>query len=156
MTTIDVTPISGMVFTHPDTGEEYGVVRLISSQPIVVPDDGTWIAIAEDESGNEFRFSNGAGIAFWDHETDEQICLAATWEAFCAGCGPPSTVELDSSQIKAVWVDPELARKLGRQVPPDGWVMKPDEGATPSFGSGGGSSSFAPALANRALGRHEG
>jgi hypothetical protein len=130
--TVDPTPISGKVFTHPLTGVEYGVIRLVSSLPVAVPDNGTWIAIAEDGSGNEFRFSHGAGIAFWDHETDEQIPLAATWETFCAGCGAPSPVTLDPSQVKSVWVDPEFARKLGMQVPPDGWVKRSDEGATPS------------------------
>ena len=132
MMTIDPAPISGMVFTHSVTGQEYGVIRLIASQPLVVPESGTWITIAEDESGNEFRFADGVGIAFWDHETYEQIPLAPSWEIFRAGCAPPSPVELDPSQVRSVWVDPELARKLGRQVLPDGWVKKPDEDAAPS------------------------
>ena len=115
--------VTGLAFTHPETGCEYGVIRRIEGKPSVTVEGFT--SFAEDECGNTFVQAHDSSIHFWDHEADELIRLAPDWKAFVANCQQPRQVDLDSAQVKSAWIDPEFAKKLGIQAPPDGWRKKP-------------------------------
>lgn len=87
------------------------------------PRDG-WSVVATDDCGNLFLLSKDGGVAFWDHETDEVVDLAENWAAFARGCGAPTEVSLDPSQVKSVWIHPEFAKQHGIEVPEDGWKKR--------------------------------
>jgi hypothetical protein len=123
--TVDPKPLSGLVYTHPGTGDAYGTIRPLSPKTVILPEPGHWVTFAEDDCGNHFRVSSAGAVLFWDHETNEETPLAATWDRFCAGCAAATPVNLDPSQVKSVWLDPSLAKKLGKDVPSDGWVKRP-------------------------------
>jgi hypothetical protein len=119
----DLEPVIGLTFTHPETGCEYGAIRrLHGKSPVSVVG---FTPFAEDECGNAFVRANDSSVHFWDHETDELTRLALDWKSFIANCEEPRQVELDPSQVKSAWIDPEFAKQLGIQVPPDGWKKKP-------------------------------
>lgn len=102
-------PIFGKVFRTKD-GSEYGIIRK-TKEPF--PEElSKSDLIAEDECGNYFIQENFE-VHFWDHETSESTVLAHSIKEFIAGCVYPSEVELESGQVKSVWVDPEFAKKFG-------------------------------------------
>jgi hypothetical protein len=117
--------VLGKVFVHPATKEEYGPIRLPQGSKRFSRLDGTsFEAFAEDCCGNHFTVKKDGGMWFWDHETDDLICLASSVPKFVIHCENPSTVELSQNQVKSVWIDPEFAKSIGRKAPKDGWVKK--------------------------------
>ena len=118
----DLRRVLGLVFTHPESGSEYGAIRRFDGEPAIRAAGFT--PIAEDECGNAFVEAPDRSIHFWDHETDEVTRLAPDFDSFIAGCDKQKPIELDPSQVKSVWIDPEFAKKHGIQVPPDGWKKK--------------------------------
>lgn len=90
--------VKGLVFTAPDTGEEYGTIRPreIGLSPEGFPIE-KWTPIALDDCGNVFAFSRDGSIAFWDHETDEITVLADSFGTFASHCAEMDDVELDRS-----------------------------------------------------------
>jgi hypothetical protein len=126
MTTYDLAGLDGLVFVHPQSGEEFGLIRAFTG---VLPEffPSAYRPVAEDESGNCFVASAEGSILFWDHETGDLTPLAPSWDAFRADCGPPRPVPpLDPARVRSVWVDPSFAKTLGIDVPPDGWVKRKD------------------------------
>lgn len=119
----DLKQVAGLVFTHPATGEEYGIIRQIQGKAAASIAGQT--PFAEDGCGNEFVQAQDSSIHFWDHETEELTRLASDWDSFVANCEKPKPVELDLAQVKSAWIDPEFAKQLGIKVPPDGWKKKP-------------------------------
>jgi cell wall assembly regulator SMI1 len=73
------------------------------------------IPIARDDCGNAVILDpeDGGSVFFWDHEIpDDQIKLASGIDEFLELLAPPDDeIELDESQVKRVWTDPEFARK---------------------------------------------
>ena len=74
------------------------------------------IPIAWDDCGNAVILDSedGGSVLFWDHELPEdQIKLASGIDEFLELLAPPDDdeIELDESQVKRVWIDPEFARK---------------------------------------------
>ena len=63
-------------------------------------------------------------MLFWDHETDDSVRLTDSVTEFVSHCAEPPPVELDAKPVQAVWIDPEFAKSIGKQVPNDGWVKK--------------------------------
>jgi len=119
---IDLEQVIGLTFKHPETGCEYGVIRRMTGKP--TPPFVGYTPFAEDECGNAFVEANDSSISFWDHETDDLTRLAPDWKSFVANCQEPTQVDLDPAQVKSAWIDPEFAKELGLQVPPDGWQKK--------------------------------
>ena len=115
----------GLVYVRPDTGEEFGLIRKICGAVPEFSPDGTPFAI--DECGNFFILLASGEIAFWDHETNQVTILAADWDQFAANCTKPRPAELDPERVRSAWIDPDLARSLGRDVPEDGWIKRPQE-----------------------------
>jgi hypothetical protein len=106
--------IVGKDFTTTKSAETYGTIRAFDSNPAAHPASAVgYVPFAEDECGNAFVQAPDGGIWFWDHETDQVTLLAADWSAFVGRCHAPIPVELDPSQVKSVWVDPEFAKKFG-------------------------------------------
>ena len=121
----DIESLTGLVFTHPATGEEFGRIRpgeIDQHHPAL---RAHWTPVAIDDCGNAFVVSPEGGVAFWDHETDEIIELAADWAAFVRGCAEAKPVELDPSKVKSAWIDPSFAKKHGIDVDKHEWKKKP-------------------------------
>jgi hypothetical protein len=116
--------VGGKVFIHPISREVYGPIRL-SAQSQLSTLDGTLLdVLGEDSCGNCFAAAKNGAVQFWDHETDHVVRLADSVTEFVAHCAEPPPVELDPKQVKAVWMDPEFAKSIGKRVPKDGWVKK--------------------------------
>jgi hypothetical protein len=127
--------VVGKVFIRPGGGEEYGPIRLPrqGARCFSRLDGSSFEALAEDSCGNFFTAMEDGGIWFWDHETDDLICLAGSVSEFVKGCEnrlpvESSPVELDEKQVKSVWIDPKFAKSIGKTVPKDGWVKKSTKG----------------------------
>ena len=120
----NVSPVDGLDYTHPSSGEVFGTIRL-DDTPRHLPIAGNYLAFADDSCGNAFAISPDSRIWFWDHETDELTCLADSWDQFVAGCHEPELTELPPHEVKSVWIDPEFAKQHGIDVPPDGWKKRP-------------------------------
>jgi hypothetical protein len=122
--------VLGKVFIHPATKEEYGPIRLPRqhAKRFSRSDGSSFEAIAEDSSGNYFTAMEDGAVWFWDHETDDLICLVSSVSEFVNHCENPSPVKLDLKQVKSAWIDPEFAKSIGKIVPKDGWVKKPSKG----------------------------
>ena len=121
--------VSGKVFLHPVTKVEYGKIRIPPTPTTFSTlDDTSYDALAEDEGGNYFTKTEDGAVWFWDHETDELICLAGSVSEFISHCTEPQPVELDPDRVKSVWINPKFAKSLGMKVPVDGWVKKPSKG----------------------------
>jgi hypothetical protein len=123
----DFVALAGLVFTEPTSGTDYGRIRPVDPSSVEADDGTVWLVLAEDEAGNAFLADPNGRIAFWDHETDDLVELASSFQAFADGCSEPSPVELDPKQVKSVWIDPAFAKELGIDVPADGWKKKPEE-----------------------------
>ncbi len=121
----DIESITGLIFTHTDTGEEFGCIRPRVDAPDHPARRTRWEPIAEDDCGNAFIVSPDGAVAFWDHETDDIIPLAADWPTFVRGCAVGKPVILDPSKIKSVWIDPSFAKEHGIDVDNDGWKKSP-------------------------------
>jgi hypothetical protein len=121
----DTESIHGLVFTHPETGEQYGTICTCESPQDHPATRTEWAAVAEDDCGNAFVVSRDGRVAFWDHETDEITELAPNWASFAERCTILKPVELDPSQVKSVWIDPAFAKEHGIDVPKDGWKKEP-------------------------------
>jgi hypothetical protein len=122
--------VVGKVFIRPAGGEEYGPIRVLRqrSKRFSRLDGSSCEALAEDSCGNYFTEMEDGGIWFWDHETDELICLANSVSEFVKHCANPSPVKLDAKQVKSLWIDPKFAKSIGKTVPRDGWVKKGTKG----------------------------
>lgn len=119
--------VVGKVFIGPAVKkEEYGPIRLLrqGAKRFSRLDGSSFEALAEDSCGNYFTAIEDGGIWFWNHETDDLICLAGSVSEFVKRCENPSPVKLDPKQVKSVWIDPQFAKSIGRTVPKDGWVKK--------------------------------
>ena len=118
--------IVGKVFLHPVTKESYGgVIRLPRVPSTFTNLDGLMFDIlVEDGCGNCFTTALDGAVWFWDHETDDLARVASSVSEFISRCVDPEPVELDPNQVEAVWIDPEFAKSIGKQVPKDGWVKK--------------------------------
>lgn len=115
----DVEALRDLVFTHPETEEEYGTIRpceVGTDHPAAI--DGAEV-FADDDCGNVFLLLPNGVVVFWDHETDETTELARDWNAFSQGCKQSGPVELDESDVLEVWIDPEFSKEHGVDVPPD-------------------------------------
>jgi hypothetical protein len=111
--TNDLQSVFGLVFKAA-SGSELGVIRPFGGDPATHPAASLGAApFAEDGCGNAFVQMPDGRIQFWDHEADEMTRLADDWPAFVQGCAPPKPAELDPSQVKSVWIDPEFAKKFG-------------------------------------------
>lgn len=68
--------------------------------------------IAEDDCGNYFALCDNGGwqVVFWDHETEEEIALASSFDEFVDRLRPfdPGSVKLAPGQVIGAWVDPSL------------------------------------------------
>jgi hypothetical protein len=115
----------GKEFNSKLTGGGYGIFRKCGG---ALPSDfsitkfGT--PFAEDGSGNLFTQTQNGSICFWDHETDDLTVIASSWEEFASGCVEPKAVKLKPGQVKSAWMNPEFAKKMGIEVPKDGWIKK--------------------------------
>jgi len=121
----EIDRLVGLVFTHPETREEYGTIRPRKPGRARLADGTNWTPIADDDCGNAFLLSPEGVVAFWDHETDEILEIASTWPGFVAGCAEPKLVELDPSKVKSVWIAPSFAKEHDINVDKDGWKKKP-------------------------------
>jgi hypothetical protein len=117
--------VIGKVFLHPVTKAEYGRIRVSATPATFSTLNGTrFDVLAEDGCGNYFTIRKDGAVWFWDHETDELLCLADSLPEFISHCTDPQPVELHPSQVKSVWINPAFAKSLGKEVPKDGWVKK--------------------------------
>src|SRR6185503_19571317 len=69
------------------------------------------IPIALVEGGNLVLLHLGDGsVHFWDHEYEQSLALAQTFDEFIGGLRPfdPEPVQLRPGQVKSVWIDPSL------------------------------------------------
>ena len=66
------------------------------------------LILGEDSCGNFFLYAPDGSVSFWDHETDDEIVLAASVEEFCGSLAEPTPVELQPGQVKRVWIDPNF------------------------------------------------
>jgi len=107
--------IAGLVFRD-SCGNEFGRIRAVGGSLPNELQSSSFSAFAEDECGNYF-VKNDSSIGFWDHETHEVTILASSESQFLAGVAPPSSVSLNPSQVKSVWVDPEFAASLALVKP---------------------------------------
>jgi hypothetical protein len=80
--------------------------------------------IAEDHGGNAFCTTKDRAVWFWDQETDDSERLAGSIAESVAHCIEPPPVRLDRKRVKSVWIDPAFAKRIGKQVPADGWAEK--------------------------------
>ena len=113
-TTPNLEMVAGKVFTNPHTLETYGAIRAVDGAAAAHPASTLgYVPFAEDGCGNAFVQGSDGSIRFWDHETDGVILLADGWGAFVAGCHAPQPIELDSSRVESVWIDPDFAKKFG-------------------------------------------
>jgi hypothetical protein len=73
--------------------------------PVAWAEGGNYVFIDEDKNG---------AVYFWDHETAEAIPLAFTFGDFLNLIKPfdLTSVKLKPGQVKKVWVDPELVKRL--------------------------------------------
>ncbi len=110
----DLQSVFGLAFVSEASGSEFGVIRAFDGGSAIHP-AATLRAVpfAEDGCGNAFVQMSDGRIQFWDHETHEITRLADNWQAFVQGCAPAKPVELDPSQVKSVWIDPEFAKTFG-------------------------------------------
>jgi hypothetical protein len=121
--------VVGKVFLHPVTKVEYGLIRIPPTPATFSTLDGAaHDALAEDECGNFFTKTEDGAVWFWDHETDELVKLAGSVSEFISNCTDPQPVELDPDRVKSAWINPDFAKSLSMEVPPDGWVKKPSKG----------------------------
>jgi len=115
----------GKVFKSSITGEEYGVFRLVSANR---PSAYSYIKfgkpVLSDGYGNFVTVSRKGEILFWDHETDEVVTIATSWNEFRGGCTEPEEVELRPGQLISAWIDPEFAKEMNIDAPSDGWTKK--------------------------------
>ncbi|HEX3657733.1 MAG TPA: SMI1/KNR4 family protein [Pirellulales bacterium] len=122
----NIESIAGKVFTDKRTGQSYGVVRAVGLKTSPQPWNALGLVVfAEDECGNAFVSASDGSIHFWDHETDDLVMLAASWNLFVEGCHLLKPTELDPRQVESVWIDPEFAKKFGLK-PPGGNVSSAD------------------------------
>lgn len=123
---VPVAEVVGLDFTDAATQRTYGTIRRLEKTTRNHPALKTgFLPFAEDECGNAFLVAGDGRVLFWDHETDDVLCLADTWDAFRNGCHKPEPVTLDPAQVKSVWINPEFAKKMGIDVPADGYKKKP-------------------------------
>jgi SMI1 / KNR4 family (SUKH-1) len=113
----EIKKLTGLIFTHPETGEQFGCIRPSEYNQDHPAWRQNWTPIADDGCGNAFLVSTDGSVAFWDHETDEVVQLAADWAAFVRGCAEAKPVELAESKVKSVWVHPSFAKKHGILTP---------------------------------------
>jgi len=117
--------ILGKEFASKLTGATYGVFRECGARlPEGFSESKFGVPIAEDGSGNIVAVSPGGSVCFWDHETDELLVIASSWEEFASGCVTPEPVKLEPGQIKSAWIDPDFAKSIGISVPKEGWIRK--------------------------------
>jgi hypothetical protein len=121
----EIDGLAGLIFTHPETREEYGHIRPCKPGRARLAGGTSWTPIADDDCGNAFLLSPEGAVAFWDHETNEILEIASTWPGFVAGCTEPKPVELDPSKVNYVWVDPSFAKEHGIKVDKDVFKKKP-------------------------------
>jgi hypothetical protein len=121
----DLEKITGLVFTRPETGEQFGCIRPCEGEHDHPARRAHWTPFAEDDCGNAFVVSLDGRVAFWDHETDEITHLATDWTAFVRGCAEQKPVELDPLKVKSAWIDPAFAKEHGIDVDNDGWKKTP-------------------------------
>jgi len=85
---------------------------------------GKYLRRAMADDYNAFCTSKDGAVWFWDHETDNTERLAGSTAEFVAHCIEPPLVRLDRKRVKSVWIDPAVAKRIGKQAPADGWVKK--------------------------------
>lgn len=121
--------IVGKVFIDPVTKKGYGgIIRLPKTARKFSTLDGIiFDALADDGVGNFFTTALDGTVFFWDHETDDLTRIASSVAEFVGNCVVPEPVELDPSQVMSVWIDPTFAKSIGKDVPNDGWVKKPNK-----------------------------
>ena len=121
----EIENIIGKEFESPISGECYAFDTLFDgSYPAHFSVDRFGIPFAGDSSGNLFTQRNDKKVYFWDHEIDEILMIAASFDELYAGVVEPASIELQEGQVKSVWIDPEFAKQLGIEVPSDGWKKK--------------------------------
>lgn len=114
----DISSIKGKEFVSPITKISYGIHEAFSGPlPEGLSAEIFGQPFAWDGCGNLFTENDKKEICFWDHETDELLVIAETWDAFHSGCVEPKSVELEEGQVISAWIDPEFARQLGIDVP---------------------------------------
>ncbi|MCU7810293.1 MAG: SMI1/KNR4 family protein [Candidatus Thiodiazotropha sp. (ex Notomyrtea botanica)] len=105
--------------------EWYGGIQKLTEY---LPDElkiGKATPIAEDEGGNIFLLKDEK-VFFWDHEADEVIELASSFNVFKAGCVEEPEVQFNPDQVGSAWVDPKFAKEMGIDAPKDGWKKSPN------------------------------
>ncbi len=129
----DITNIEGKEYFSPVTNQGYGIGEVFSGRlPEGFTTEAFGTPFAYDGCGNLFTENEKKEICFWDHETDEVVVIAKSWNAFTEGCVDTEPVELKEGQVKSAWIDPEFAKQMGIEVPSDGWKKRNTE-----QGSGG-------------------
>ncbi len=117
--------VRGKVFCQPVTEKPFAPIRLCEPWQIPATRDGRSLdVIAGDHGGNASCTTKDGAVWFWDHETDDTERLAGSVAGFVAHCIEPLPVRSDPKRVKSVWMDPAFAKRIGKQVPADGWVKK--------------------------------
>ena len=118
----DIENIIGKEYDSNLSGEAYSFRGLFKG---IYPDNYSietcGLPFAEDSSGNLYTTKNNGKIYFWDHETDDTVLIANSYEDLLGGLKEPSSIELREDQVKSVWIDPEFAKQFGIEAPADGW-----------------------------------
>lgn len=105
----EINMLCGRLFTHPETGEQFGCIRQIGDKRNHPARQANWTPIAEDECDNAFVVSSEGSVAFWNRETQEIAPLAPDWDTFVQGCAEVESVELNPSDILSVLGVPAFA-----------------------------------------------
>ena len=117
--------IIGKEYVSPITGFAYAFdSRFDGAYPAEFPVDRFGVPFASDSSGNLFTQLSDTKIYFWDHEIDEIVLIANSFDELYAGAVKPTSIEFQNGQVKSVWIDPKFAKQFGIDVPADGWKKK--------------------------------
>src|SRR5216683_3537523 len=119
--------VRGKVFCQPVPEKPFGPIRLCEPWQIPATCDGR--SIGCDRRGprrQRFLYDqgrSGSGVVLGSRD-GRHGATSRFYRRVRRPLHRAATSQVRSKEVKSVWTDPAFAKRIGKQVPADGWVKK--------------------------------